>query len=221
MGVEDLFSDIGLYKKPPTRNIVPLDPSTSGLIDDTVNHLNVPLSQTQSEMQGPMLQNAESTFQNPFQSDAQHAASGNTPYMADAIKDKYFSMGHEDLNRIKTQADYQGMIAQGNRLKSAWQLAMAKNNVMIDNLQKQAEANIQAEQLRAQFLSSVFKTAGSAAVMGFYGKRMGGGAGGFPGGNLSDNFSGSDQFDYGIKDPMGYFNLNGAGYGPGGNGPGR
>jgi len=171
MSLDQLMYSLGLAKKAPDKTIVPLDPNTTSLIDESVNRMNVPLEQTQKEMQGSMMEQGESFLESPEEARSQFANMGESPYMGDAIKSIHKSQSRDSLQRIRDEADYQNRVDHAAKLKSSWQLTMAKRNIEIDNLAKQAEANIQAEALRAKFLSSVFQTAGRVTAISVMGNK--------------------------------------------------
>jgi hypothetical protein len=105
---------------------------------------------------------------------AQEQASmgGESPLMGDAIRSKFNQVANKDLMRLKNKNELRANLNKSQDMRKAWDMHMARQNIMTMNYEKLFKANSDAANARAQALGQAFNVAGYGAGM-YFGSQKG------------------------------------------------
>lgn len=148
----------------PSRQVIDLDKDTKGLINENIDKtLSRDTQSYRDEAMSGVPEAFQATQQTPQQVVAESAGFGSSPFMGDAIRGKYQQEANQDLNKFKMQSDLKASGERQHQLNRSFNFAMAAQNVQIQNMQRLAEANMQATMMRAQVIGDVLSAGGKLA----------------------------------------------------------
>ena len=119
---------------------------------------------------------------------------GQENNLGKAIRSRYQGLLQGNLERLKQSGDVDAFAIKSNRLQQAEQVAKARQQINMQNYQRQMQAFIANQQARSQALSSVFGlagTVGGAIVGGPGGAAVGSQVGSMAGRNIAGQGGGS------------------------------
>lgn len=137
------------------REIVELDPGTLKGIEDQSLQAARPVEEFNKEI-------SQGVGEQGFM---QGQSSMPNPYLGEAIRQKYRSIAHQDLDNIRLQNETQAKFRKSQQLQKSFQMQMAKQNVQTANYEALARANMEAEMARAEVLVNVLGIGGRIGGM--------------------------------------------------------
>lgn len=174
----------------PSLVTVDLDPGTKKLIGDQYKHATQSDAQLAGEANQGVAQAGGMMNQTPQQ--MQQAAAGMGGGYSDAIRNQYNQVAGKNINSIVNTNNTNTSLRRAHMLQTAASSAMAQQRVETQNYEEQMKAMMQAEQSRAQVLSSVLGLAGvGVGLWGANGFKMPGGGQKAPGAS-ADNLGSND-----------------------------
>ncbi len=191
-GLNDLFGGIsrtiGLTEDGPSRESAQLDQQAQSLINDKVNETNANSAEQIAAKKNSGLLGAQQLSSRGASKDIQTGVGGDTN-LAKALENRYSAMTRKELDKVKMANEASAQGEYGNKLARAYGMANARKSLEAEALQKQIEADNQAQQARAAVIGSIFQ-AGGAVAGAYLGRARGGSS---PAGGASGDFSGGGE----------------------------
>lgn len=155
---------IGLGGSAPQPTIVPLDPGTNSLIDQSVARGLQPTQQFADQQNAGVNEAANQGYgENPQQAkqhDQSMGYSGGDQAINSAIRNQYRSQSGENINRLKDAYSQQAVFQKNAALQQAAVEAMARQKVTTQSYQTLMNAYNQTEAARSQVLNSILGAGG-------------------------------------------------------------
>lgn len=148
----------------PDNKQISLDPAVQGLLNDTVKRASADTAsfgqatnQGIDERVGQLNQSNNSIKQ-------MAAKTGQDPAMLEAISGAYGSQAHDQIQKIKSQNDFNAPLRKANALSGAAAAVLGQQQAKNSFYQSLTDAYNQSEANRAQLVSTLFQT-GTQAYM--------------------------------------------------------
>jgi hypothetical protein len=161
----DLSGRILGGEKGPEQQVVQTDPQTSALIDERIKQSQRSPEEYQAEMNKD-LSGGMATMQSD-QSAAQETAQmgGDPSIMGGAIRSKFNQVASKDIQRLKDKNELQANLNKSQDMRKAWDMHMARQNIMTMNYEKLFKANSDAVKARSAVINQAAGVAGYAGGM--------------------------------------------------------
>jgi hypothetical protein len=170
-GIKDTLN-FGNVTKGVNYSPVELDPETRQRMNDYITRSSRSPEEMAAEQNAGAQQLGQRAFETPEQIQRQ-VAGGMTDNssMLQAIRNKYNKSAQKDISGLMKKNEIDSPLRGAEALKKASEVAMARQNVAMENYSNMVNAYNQSQIARAQVISSLFSAGGTAAGYGFAGKK--------------------------------------------------
>lgn len=141
--------------------IAQIDPKTQSLIKDEFSHATSSNGDISKQLNSGIAASADRAGLSADQS-ARAAQTGENPGMFDAIRNQYRNIAQKDIRTITQKNDNTIPLQRDNWIKQATAHMMAQSQVQTEANSKLQQANMMADQARAQALNSILGAGGMA-----------------------------------------------------------